>query len=742
MIQRLTRLKLPWAALLMALTCLNGSAIRGQTAGDSLVEVSRQAWDLAGQGKLEEAIQQVKQVARVTPGQGPLSALRGDIELRETHLHQRHTQAAEEYGKKMQELAGHLEQGRLVRALSAALEANDLAPDPQAVLAEAAVRRLIEQAERKAAEHEKAGQWVKSLTLYRQLASLYDKTDQDRYEAVLKRVARRVGLLRLYAPDVLFEMYKQNALDEGEPAPEPWYKEETKWQTQLEGITRTMLGESLILAARHHVEDPRYERLCLGGLESLELLLTLKGMEAAFPSLGDEQKVGPLREFIKAAREQIGQRKTPMGITEAIMLVERLVKKNQETVALPEAVVVHEFGIGATGTLDDFSGIIWPHDKAMFDRTTTQKLSGVGIQIGLVDRKLTVISPLEGSPALAAGIHPGDRIVSIDGKATSGIDLDTAVDKITGPEGTKVTLGIQSPGEQTPRQVPLTRASIKIVSIKGWSRQAGGQWEYYIDPRLRIGYVRMTSFGPDTAAELDAAVRQMQQQGSVKGLILDLRNNPGGRLDAAVEVADRFLNEGVIVSTTQKLITGQPWQARAEEKGTYPAFPVVVLINRFSASASEIVSGALKDHHRALILGQRTFGKGSVQNIFQIGQQAAYLKLTTQYYKLPDGRIIHRRSGQDQWGVDPDVAVPMSGRQMMKANRDRTYLDILRQNGDKVDRSAVLSPARRGESPESRDEPDGPAAETAQDLLKLGIDPQLEAAMLLMKVRVIGEAQG
>ncbi|MDH3584280.1 MAG: S41 family peptidase, partial [Phycisphaerae bacterium] len=323
--------------------------------------------------------------------------------------------------------------------------------------------------------------------------------------------------------------------------------------------------------------------------------------------------------------------------------------------------------------------------------------------------------------------------------------LEQAVERITGEEGTPVSLGLRGAGSDKVREVKLVRASIRIDSIKGWQRKAAGGWDYRIDPELQIGYIRLTTFGPNTATDLDRAVEQMVEQGGLRGLVLDLRFNPGGRLDSAIDVSNRFLEEGTIVSTTQKTFLGRPWRAAADRHHTYASFPVVVLVNKGSASASEIVSGALQAHKRALVIGERSFGKGSVQNLFPIGGNAAYLKLTTQYYRLPDNRIIHRRPDAKDWGISPDVAVAVTDAQVAAAIEARMILDVLPGAGEKA-----FNPALVISKPDPKDEDadrqelkrKAQAVRKADDLLTQGLDPQLNTALLLLQARVIGQRQG
>jgi len=275
--------------------------------------------------------------------------------------------------------------------------------------------------------------------------------------------------------------------------------------------------------------------------------------------------------------------------------------------------------------------------------------------------------------------------------------------------------------------------------VKGWQHRPGGGWEYFVDPENKIGYLRMTNFTKDTSKELDRSLDELQARGA-KAVILDLRYNPGGLLTAATDVSDKFLSKGAIVSTRPERDTGnQQTEARARADENDSDLPLVVLVNQYSASASEIVSGALKDQGRALIVGERTFGKGSVQMLFPLSDRSAYLKLTTSHYYLPSGKCIHREENSTDWGVNPDVTVEMTPEQMRAAIDARQELDILRD--------ANAAPAE-GEQEKIADK----AAEVREEVKEvananaaggtkkdlLSSDPQLSAAVLLLRLQLTG----
>ncbi len=293
---------------------------------------------------------------------------------------------------------------------------------------------------------------------------------------------------------------------------------------------------------------------------------------------------------------------------------------------------------GMLNSLDPHSSFLTPDEFKELQIETKGEFGGVGIEITLKDGWLTVVSPIEDTPAYKAGIKAGDRIVKIDGKFTRDMSLNEAVKMIRGPKGTKVTLSIWRKGFKEPKDFVITRSIITIKSVKVKTLEPG------------YGYVRITSFQENTTSELQKALSNLERQNKpLKGIILDLRNNPGGLLDQAVKVADVFLNKGLIV-----YIKGRKESARMDfyahpNKHPHP-YPIVTLVNEGTASAAEIVAGALQDHHRSLLIGETTFGKGSVQTIIPLEDGSA-LRLTTALYYTPSGRCIQAT------GIEPDLVL-------------------------------------------------------------------------------------
>lgn len=290
---------------------------------------------------------------------------------------------------------------------------------------------------------------------------------------------------------------------------------------------------------------------------------------------------------------------------------------------------------GMLETLDPHSNFLTPEIFRDMKVDTSGKFGGLGIEIGMKDNVLTVIAPIEDTPAWRAGLQPNDRIVKIDSESTKGMNIMEAVNKMRGKKGTEVKLSIFRDGFDKIKDVSITRDIIKIQAVKSEELEEG------------YGYVRLSSFNENAAADMKKAISRLEKSGKLKGLVFDLRMNPGGLLDQAVEVASLFIDEGVVVSTMGRN-KDQKEVKYARKGNARKDLPVAVLVNSSSASAAEIVAGALQDHNRAIIMGQPTFGKGSVQTVIELGQDLG-LKLTIARYYTPSGRSIQEK------GVMPDV---------------------------------------------------------------------------------------
>lgn len=326
---------------------------------------------------------------------------------------------------------------------------------------------------------------------------------------------------------------------------------------------------------------------------------------------------------------------------------------------------------------------------------------GVGLQVQVRDGALQVIAPMEDSPAFEAGILTGDRLIKIDGKSTERLTQGDAVSTLRGVSGSQVTLTIQRPSQAEPREVTLTRADIRVYSVK----DVNNRREFPVGED-RLGYVRLTQFGEKTADELEDALRTLEGRG-MESLVLDLRGNPGGLLEQAVAVVEKFVERGQPIVSTEGRHPSQNTQRRAGGRVKVRKLPVVVLVNGGSASAAEIVSGALQDLKRALVVGEQTFGKGSVQSILPL-QDGSALRLTTAKYYTPSHKVIHEK------GITPDIPVPLT-------EDEEVAIQLRRIPGGK----ANLEEALRSFPAERRD--------SLRELVTQDRDPQLERAQDLLK---------
>ena len=297
---------------------------------------------------------------------------------------------------------------------------------------------------------------------------------------------------------------------------------------------------------------------------------------------------------------------------------------------------------GMLDTLDPHSSFMRPEVYREMQMETTGKFEGLGIVIEKREGLLTVVSPIEDTPAFKAGIQSGDHIIKVNGEPTKNISLNEAAMKMRGPKGTKVTITITREEFAKPKDITLVRDVIPLRSVRYEVLEKG------------IGYVRISQFNEQTASDFQKALQKLNvlNKDPLKGLIVDLRNNPGGLLNQAVKVADKFIASGIIVSIEGRN-KEQKMKFTAHRNGTLENYPLVVLVNGGSASGSEILAGALKDHGRALILGTQTFGKGSVQTIFPL-KDGSGLKLTTARYYTPSGGSIQAM------GITPNIIVPYS----------------------------------------------------------------------------------
>ena len=340
---------------------------------------------------------------------------------------------------------------------------------------------------------------------------------------------------------------------------------------------------------------------------------------------------------------------------------------------------------GTLRGLDPHSSFLDPEMYREMQVETSGSFGGLGIEITLRDDVLTVVAPIEGTPAYRAGIQPGDRILKIEGLSTKDMQLSDAVKRMRGKPGSKITISIVREGWAEPKDFFITREQIRVQSVRANQLEPG------------IEYIRLRQFQEQTANDLEVSLDKYVKEGKIQGLVLDLRNNPGGLLTSAVEVTEKFLESGKLVVYTEGRVRNQNMRFSSNAKRVFSDFPIVVLVNQGSASASEIVAGALQDWGRAVVIGTQSFGKGSVQTIIPLSDGSG-LRLTTAKYFTPKGRSIHGK------GITPDIIVEAPKPAPVAAGSDAPV-------------------------------PTHPVSETPQEQLKR--DPQLQRALDLLKAMQI-----
>ena len=696
-------------------------------------------WRLASGGDEKALLDLIN--SGVIADQGLDPRVRDSLELFKTNHAKRESDRAEKIAEASSELDDQLaayDAERAPVALSDALgkaaRLQMLTRDTDAFFADPRIARLVREAERVAAECERAGDWLMASELFFRLDTLHDPADT--YRDAVQRLGTRLSMIRLYTPERLWELRNQRRLAEGlDPLP-PYNPYGDDFRAKLAGIDSTMIRTAIQRSAQQHVgrttrSNPSgvtMNSLILGGLDAVRTLASTTDLSRAFPGIGDAGKREAFLARLDERRAEVAGWSREASAYDLRRVVDGVLADAQDTIGVMPGAILHEFGNGAMGELDPYSAFIWPDELARFRRSTEGEFIGVGVQIQLDElQNITVVTPLEGTPAQRAGIRSGDIIKKINGITAVGLGLDQAVEVITGPANTPVNLTIERKDEDDnviELSFDLIRQRIDLPTVKGWSKTGPGDddWNWFIDPDNGIGYIRLTGFTDDSSREFDRAVAAMRKRG-LNGLILDLRYNPGGLLDQAVEIASRFVPEGLIVKTVDAVGVPQEMQnaRRMPGREVLSEMPVVLLINEGSASASEIVAGAVQaaaqqGRTNALIVGQRSFGKGSVQNVYMLPGGSAAMKLTTHYYHVDSPRMIHKLPGATEWGVDPDLSVEMLPSQQEAALLLRRDADVLPLD----EKGRVIADAPR------------PDPET---LLTEGIDLQVQTALVLLQTQ-------
>ncbi len=740
---------------LLIFTCILGSLLPNNAiAEDSTAVWSARVWAAASEGDWEVVELLFDTVPTGTSEM--LTAFRRDLDAFQLHRVAEQEANAQAHEEAITQMGDFASEGKVMQAMQSAIKAQTLSEDLNSVLYDEDTRKVLKEVEEAITQHGNDGNLLIAQTLAYYLRTFYEDTSRrDLYEQWKKRheqIAIDAMLLRYYAPVHHHKLWTEQALQRGDDPPDPLQDKTKKlWKERVDDITAFMVIHSLRKAESDHMDNISMSELLSGGLSSIRRLGGIPELAETFPTLGDEARREKWQAMIDTEEESLphylqearGEKLQATSDAEEespphyphdasdhktlINMLERILAANEESLQLPKTVLLREFGDGAMSKLDRYSAIVWPNEKRQFDQSTEGNFVGVGIVIREGNTgEILVVNPIDGSPAYYGGVIPEDIITHVNGSSTSGWTVNDAVDKITGKRGTSVTLTIKRETEEESLDLMLTRDRIILRSVSGWNKKSISEsgkpiWDWYIDPNNHIGYIKLTGFSKSSYADILAAIHDMQEIGEPNGLILDLRYNPGGLLPTARQISNLFIQEGSIVSG-ENANGDMLFDMRAYENRAYLAdWPLVVLINQGSASASEIVSGAVQAHEAGIIVGQRSWGKGSVQTVHNLGADAlALVKLTTQFYRLPAidgklGRLVHKREGSSDWGVVPDIEVRMSPEQISKSNKLRRDSQML-----------ILGS-------ENEDLPD------INDLLSEGLDPQLETALLLLKANALTE---
>ncbi|MCK4342957.1 MAG: S41 family peptidase [Phycisphaerae bacterium] len=614
-----------------------------------------------------------------------------------------------------------LAEDNLSLALTFAAQAAPYAADPDRYAALPWVRELTQRCQEAARECERNERWVKALSHY----------------ALLHRI---------HPEDEEFELLHEQALRHARI--QEFYKDEETMREHVEGVNRKLLQTTVRLIDRLYYEEPDFKKAGGGALDNLTTLGNTKKLYEFLDGLGNPA----LRQhFLRGLEERRAEIEAAehYGYQDLIRLSKQLHDLNRGSIEIPEGLLVVEFLEGVYQELDDYTSVYWPSEAQAFEKSIMGGFEGVGIQLGVDERnrRLKVITPLENSPALEAGIQPDDIIIAVNGESTKGWTTLDAVDNISGPAGTEVILTMLRPRTGEEIAFKLVRRKIVQTSVRGVERvpSEANAWNYMLDEEAGIAYIRLTSFLPASHHELTRALEDAHAQG-MKGLVLDVRYNPGGLLDVAVDVVSHFLERGEVVSTRGRLSSDTLRSVAG--KALYEDVPLVILVNEGSASGSEILAGALQDHHRAIVLGERTFGKGSVQHIRTLGGSEAKLRLTTALYYLPSGRSPHKQPDAETWGIEPDWEVKLTPKEIRRVLEQQRETFII-HNEDADGENKALSEGElekllAAHQDDEDEEDDEPPFLTDEDIKLLdsdpyeapGTDPQLETALLMIRVKL------
>jgi len=734
--------------VLLAVCAAGGSAAVAKPVSQEAQVWADEIWTAALAGDRES----LSALLEAPADNGVDGAARTDF-LEAVQAWQEHEEADRSHGaSRLEEASAEMLQaeadGDLLEALRLLLEVQTLSDQLQDPLDDADVKALLAQAEARVAVWREEGKLFHAQQMLLRLRAAYEDTgNREIWERLTEQyeiLADTMQMMRRYRFEDYHQRYVEFHEDRGNEVKAEYNPRlDTRWREEVRDVDIQTAARAIQLAMQEHVEAEGLAPLLIGGIAAVRTLAQDDMLSDTFDSLEDAEARAMWLAALDATEAAL---EVPGARVSLPRTLQRIAQANADTIKLPESVLWREFTDGAMEELDRFSQVIWPYDYETFQRQMRGKFIGVGVQIQETDLgEIKVVTPLEGKPAFYAGVRADDVIATVDGDSTAGWTVQDAVHHITGPEDTQVILGVRREGVDSLVEIPVVRAVIRMPTVKGWSKQgidAGGNedWDWMIDEDEGVGYIKLTGFDQETHRDLERAMQEMRDGRTLNGLVLDLRFNPGGLLDLAGFVSNLFVPRGDIV-------TGEDREGRQtfcisarSHACMLGGLPTVVLINRGSASASEIVAGCLQAHEAAVVLGERSFGKGSVQTVHPVGPEAR-LKITNQYYRLPSpdgqtaGRLVHKRPGAEDWGVVPDLEVRMSTDDIIAAER-------LRLRAEQAVSALPIIP----EAPELEDgEEVNPADIGPPDIERLiadGFDPQLELALLLVRSQILAECGG
>jgi carboxyl-terminal processing protease len=697
-----------------------------QAARSTDDELWRKTVNLVGAGDFGSASDAIRQIK---PGVPLTDQVRAWLDAYAGKQKARRELNREDYDKYVAYARQRIERKEFVDALGWLRWAVDVAEDRDALLSGKWVQELVNNSLASADEARQDNRWRDAWRIYTQLAELYER--EPRFEKLEREAATHLRLDNIF-------------------------KKDSHWDERIEHVQWRDAKQALDYIDMYYVVPPDFKQIAEHGLEQLLLLAESNAAQERFAGLGNDADRADFEARIRARLDQI--RAAPsLGRSAAVDHFRRVVKDiNTQTVRLPEEVIVSELARGALDPLDEFTTIIWPEETEEFEKHTRGDFIGVGISI-IKNRmdEIEVVTPLDDTPAFRAGVQAGDIITKVDGNSLEGYSLNKVVDTITGPAGTDVTLTIRRDGQDL--QFDLTRTKVKIASVKGWQRNPDETWNHWLDKENGIAYIRLTNFQKNTAEDLANTMSQLQAE-KLNGLILDLRWNPGGLLDSAWQVTSMFLHDKQTVVSTKGRSRDDDHTLPASGNGAYADVPLVVLVDESSASASEIVSGAIRDNHRGIVIGERTFGKFSVQNLIPLGPSRAKLKLTTARYYLPSGDSLHREPGAETWGVEPEIPVRLVRKEQSKAFLLRREADLLGPpapknapaDDEKADGADTTDDEAKKPSDEiaiedtdkaadADDKDELPPLEQPDENNRPAEDPQVDAALLVLRIQTLAD---